>query len=303
MVYPDFPIPKGYAWQYHFLVWLQSFHNTFFDAVAKILTQVGVEGFYLIALPVLFWSVHRKIGIRLAYAFVGSMYVNAWLKDFLHILRPMGIPGIHSVFDPSATGFAMPSAHVQGTTTFWLMVQFWLRKLWLWPLVLVLLIGVGVSRLYSGVHWPLDVLVGWGIGLVFALAGWWLGGWWSYRQYAFRIRMAFAVLLPVVLLVLQRDAASALYATVLLGVGVGAVLEQRWLDVDLDGVWWKRVSTAIIGIACLIAVQWITKGLNLTPLRLVDIAEIRGLLIGLWTTLGAPYVFLLGGLYVKRATD
>lgn len=295
-----FPLPHGIAWQYHFLVWLQTFHTATLDHVAKILTWTGMEGFYLVLLPVLFWSVNRKFGLRLTYVFLASMFVNAWLKEALRILRPTGIPGIRSILLWSGPGYAMPSGHAQGSMTFWLLIGLWFKKVWLWVGLLVLVLAIGVSRLYVGLHWPLDVLVGWGIGLLAAPLGWALGEWWSYRQLAFSIRLVFAVGLPVVLLLIQQDPISALYAALLLGIGSGAVLEEKWLSVDIEKVWWKRISTAIIGIAGLIAVQWLVTVISVWPIPTELLAIIRGVLTGLWGTLGAPYVFRQSGLYRRK---
>ncbi len=295
----DFPLPSGYGWQYHLLLWLQSFHSPILDQVARAVSFTGLEWFYMLVLPVLFWAVNREIGLRLTYVFLTSMYVNAWTKVLFHVRRPTGVPGIRTDFASSASGLSMPSGHAQGTLTFWWMVGAWAKRRWLWFVALVLVFAIGVSRLYLGLHWPLDVLTGWAFGLAFAVVGWALGKWWSYRSYSFSIRLTMAIAFPLVLLLLHRDSTSASYASLLLGIGSGAALEERWLKLRIDPVLWKRISAAVIGIAGLIAVQWLIKW----PQDTVFWEVLKGLLTGLWGTLLAPYVFELCGLYKKKDAD
>ena len=45
-------------------------------------------------------------------------------------------------------------------------------RFYLLSLAVALTFGVGVSRVYLGVHWPTDVLAGWCLGALWALAGW-----------------------------------------------------------------------------------------------------------------------------------
>ncbi|MBX5437494.1 MAG: phosphoesterase, partial [Alicyclobacillaceae bacterium] len=150
--------------------------------------------------------------------------------------------------------------------------------------------------LYLGLHWPADVLAGWALGLVFAVGGWWVGRWWTYRVLGFRWRLGFAVGVPVILCALHPQQPAAEYAAMLLGLGVGALAEERWLALDIDPAWWKRACAAVIGIAGMIALQWVVKW----PQDVWAWPMLRGAALGLWASLGAPFLFALCGLY-RRA--
>lgn len=73
------------------------------------------------------------------------------------------------------SGFSFPSGHALASATFLLLVAFEVRavsaRAGLAAIVLAVLglLYIGLGRIYLGVHWPTDVLAGWGIGTVLAL--------------------------------------------------------------------------------------------------------------------------------------
>ncbi|MCL6517910.1 MAG: phosphatase PAP2 family protein [Alicyclobacillus sp.] len=294
MFAPDFAMPSGMVWQYEVIRWFQSWASVGLTELAKALSLLGVEWFYVVVLPILFWAVSKPLGLRLAYVFLCSMYANGWLKDSLKVLRPIGIPGIESWMTWSATGYSMPAGHAQGPMTFWVMVCRWAGRRWLWIAAMILVAAIGLSRVYLGVHWPLDVLAGWALGLVFGVLGWPLGRWWTKRQYAWNVRMWLSVLFPLALMVIHSGPDSLRYAALLMGIGAGATLEERWVGGQMDPAWWRRACAVIIGIAGLIALQYVIKWPGWPGVTVV-----RDVLTGLWATLAAPWVFVQCGLYRK----
>ncbi|MCL6487748.1 MAG: phosphatase PAP2 family protein [Alicyclobacillus mali] len=293
----SFPLPQGFTWQYDLIVWLQSYHSAMLDRLAVAFSYLGNESFYFAALPVLMLAVDRVLGMRLAYVFFTSMYLNAWLKSYYHIARPIGVPGIRSGDIRSATGLSMPSGHAQGTMTFFTALALWLRRP-VWILCAVLLsVAVGISRVYLGLHWPMDVVIGWVAGLAIGFCGWQIGRWWTYRGVPFGAAVALAVLFPAILLVLARDVTSAVYAVFLLVGGVGAALEKRFLRTSLDPVLWKRVAAGVIALGGVVAVQLAVQAHLEEPLWQYT----RAAAVAAWATVLAPWLFQFLGLYTREA--
>jgi len=67
--------------------------------------------------------------------------------------------------------FSFPSSHAANITASMLFLGFVYRR-WL-PLLLAFAFAVSYSRVYVGVHWPLDSAAGMLVGAALALAAWW----------------------------------------------------------------------------------------------------------------------------------
>ncbi len=143
---------------------VQTFQSPALTAAMKAVTFFGSEYAYLLMLPLVYWCVDERKGFRLGVAFLFSAWLNAFLKLAWKQPRPYD-------FDPSVglareTSFGFPSMHAQGPVTFWGVVGSWLRRPYGLLLAVFVPLIVGFSRVYLGVHFPTDVLAGWGFGLV-----------------------------------------------------------------------------------------------------------------------------------------
>jgi membrane-associated phospholipid phosphatase len=142
----------------------------------------GLEPFFLlvtyfgsdiafIALLSLYYSLSGGTGGRaLGIAFGLSFVTNTFLKEFLNLPRPYFLDA--SVASPAAqatgTGPGLPSGHAQMSATFWFARAARFGHAWLWVFAASVVILVSLSRLYLGVHFIQDVMVGLVLGLYFA---------------------------------------------------------------------------------------------------------------------------------------
>jgi membrane-associated phospholipid phosphatase len=279
-------------WSLDLIAAMQQIHpglHVFF----RSLTFLGQPQFYVLMLPLLLWCVDVRLGARVGVFLLLSSQLNTVLKDFFHQPRP-------SDFDPSLQlawfeGYGLPSGHAQLVVVFWGAIAGWAHRRWLWILTGVLAALVGFSRLYLGVHFPQDIVAGWAIGgvslaLYFAVQGG-LERWLAELELRWQILLAGGV--PLALFISSPGKSVATAMGVLAGVGVGFALSRRYVPFSPAGPIWQRALRFAVGAAVLVpfyaALEAVPLGEGSWP-YLAFRLFLFGLL-GVWATLGAPWLF------------
>jgi len=280
-------------WGIDLIVAIQQIHGPALDSIFRAITFMGEEEFYLFSFPLLFWCVDVGLGARLGILFLLSTYLNIDLKDLFQQPRPFDLDP--SVQLSSAEGYGLPSGHSQSAVVVWGTIAAWARKTWFWVVAIALMVLIGFSRIYLGVHFPTDVLAGWTIGVVL------LGVYFLVQpgvkkrlaELSLGVQITLSLAVPAVLLLIHpvKDTATAM--AVLAGMGLGLVLMHRYVPFSARGPWWQRAVRFLIGGAVVVALYL---GLKMvfpgegSALYLV-FRFLRYWLIGLWVSLGAPWLF------------
>jgi membrane-associated phospholipid phosphatase len=137
--------------------------GTWLIPVMRFFSFFGEEQFYILLLPVIYWCFDAGIAIRLTLLLIMSGYSNAILKTAFHGARPYWFDSRVQAF-ASEISFGMPSGHAQNAASIWGFFTTITTNKWLKFLFIITILFIGVSRLYLGVHFASDVLVGWCIG-------------------------------------------------------------------------------------------------------------------------------------------
>ena len=156
-----------------FLLVNRTLQNPAFDFLMPIFSDKRA-GLLLIAViaPILFARCGRQVWPRIAVAVLAVALSDlgaTLLKDLLQRTRPCHLIADVHLLTGCTASFSMPSGHA--TNIFALAGAVWTaRTRWRWA-VAALAVGVAYSRVYLGVHYPGDVIVGavWGGAIGWAL--------------------------------------------------------------------------------------------------------------------------------------
>ncbi len=285
-------------WGLDFVACLQQYRNPVIDEFMHFITDLGGKH-YLYLLPLLLWSLNFRFMVRTCIMVALSFFLNISCKDWLTLPRPFDI-------DPAITpdrewGYGLPSGHSQNSAILWTLLAGGMAKRWFWIVAIMVIWLIGFSRIYFGLHFPVDILAGWLLALtllalyilwgnraarwlqqqstVFLTGTLWLVCWVAFLLYTYWLKMPF----------------MAGLVAISLGAGTGTIITMRYLRYSGSGSLWHRLVRSAIGLGILSGYIKATDSFFSTVsyddcYQTMFVVYIIG---GLWLTLGAPVLFLM----------
>ncbi len=147
--------------------WLQSLRNGFLDTMFEFFTMFGEELMVIAILGGIYWCVNKKVGERLGITVFISLGFNSLLKIIFMRLRPFMVDeSIVNLRPETSGGYSMPSGHAQSASTVFFGVYQFFKKKSLLIIAIIITTLVAISRMYIGVHYLSDVIVGSLLGII-----------------------------------------------------------------------------------------------------------------------------------------
>ncbi len=256
------------------LYWLESIRTPFLDKFFSLITHLGSETLFLAIAIIVFWCFSKKGGYYLmTVGFLGTV-INQFLKLACRIPRPWVKDPDFTIVESAraeADGYSFPSGHTQSVTTALGCPARFSKKLILRIVCVVLILLTGLSRMYLGVHTPLDVGVSLVIGavLVFALYPLFKNCDENPRPMRIAMLVLIACSLGLVLFVelmpwpadidLHNLESGTKNGYLILGCSVGillaSVIERKKIQFDHRAPWWAQILKTAIGLGLVLGLK------------------------------------------------
>ncbi|SMP46561.1 undecaprenyl-diphosphatase [Sphaerochaeta associata] len=135
--------------------------NPILDFLANIASAVGEQTFVIAVILYIFYNYDKKKGFGLFTSVLFAVLGMGILKAVVRAPRPFQVlESIDGKRLETATGYSFPSGHTTTGAAFYTALALTFKKRPVSILCAVMMALVGLSRLYLGVHWPIDVFAG-----------------------------------------------------------------------------------------------------------------------------------------------
>ena len=230
---------------------IQSIANPFWDFLFQLITICGEQIVIILIIGIIYWTLDKRLGEYIAYSVLTSVLLNSTIKDIFKMKRPIGEEGIRTLREQTATGYSFPSGHTQSASSFYGAIAIYLRKRVMYIIATIMIILIGFSRLYLGVHYPKDVIVGGILGVLTSLI--------CYKLYN-RVEnkmllyvVTFAIFIPALTFAHSADFIKGMGTY--LGFIIGIYIEKRYVNFSTEGNTGNKIIRVLLGIVILLVLQ------------------------------------------------
>lgn len=162
---------EAFSFDRSFLLWLHQFANPQFDRLMLFFTALGdpptVVSIFVMTIAWLLLKRQYSDAIRFAIVCAGGIIINQEMKLFFAKPRPeLWTRLITDLTFSFPSGHAVGSMVVYGFIAYLLAKHLQSYKIYIYAIASIVIISIGFSRLYLGVHYPTDIIAGYGIGFL-----------------------------------------------------------------------------------------------------------------------------------------
>ena len=256
----------------NFLYFLERIRVPVLNEFMLLITQLGEETAFLVAALILFWCVDKYKGYYvLSVGFIGTL-ANQFMKLWFRIPRPWILDEKFTILEQAreaASGYSFPSGHTQSAVGTFGAIAYTAKNKWVRLIAVVIAVLVPLSRMYIGVHTPLDVTVAaaMAVVLIILLHPIVLGrarnnipfllGFMTILAAAF---LCFVEFYPFPSDIDPHNLSSGVKnAYTLIGAMIGLlvvyIVDEKWQDFCTNAVWWAQVLKVVLGLLLVLAVK------------------------------------------------
>lgn len=257
-----------------FLYFLESIRNPIFDFIFATVTHLGEETFFLVIAILFFWCVNKREGYFILITGLVGTIVNQVAKLFFRIPRPWVLDPEFDIIESAreeATGYSFPSGHTQNIAGTYGSICAHNPKKWKTALCVTIIVLVAFSRMYLGVHTPLDVVVSLlvALGLILLLRPVFKSEE-NFKKFMPIVAVASVVLsVGFLVYVLSISGDTTLdphnyksglkNACTLLGCTAALIpvyiLDLKLIKFETDGRWYAQIIKLVLGLAGVLAIK------------------------------------------------
>lgn len=268
-----------------FILFIQSYSNPFLDNFFKLVTMMGEDFFIMIVVGIIFWTVNKKFAYRIAFVYLTNGVLNLSLKEIFKTQRIIGEAGIRSLRVETAGGYSFPSGHTQSAASLWTVVMLKIKQRWFYVLAVLMMVLVGLSRIYLGVHRPVDVIFGLLIGFSWVFLGNILFDYMEKSDRRVVLIICFLILLSMAFV---RNYTFYKAAGITISLLLGYMIESRYIKYSVKAPIMQQILKLFIGFSVMLIIK---SGIKIVlPVSILS-DFLRYFVLGLWLTVGGPYIF------------
>lgn len=280
-----------------FLELLSNFRTEFLDIFFRIISVFGEITILLPIICILYWCINKRLAYRTLFAFFFSGSIVHGAKITFRIPRPWII---NPDFTPTssaletATGYSFPSGHTQSSSSVFLSFALWTKNKFVSAFSYIIIALVIFSRMYLGVHTPLDVFTSLVISIVIVHALRHITENYDFprsnKAGLLIIAFAYAAGLILYSLLLIRWNISTLelvgdaivFACSLAGFAIGAYIENRFINFGTECLSiFTQIIKIILGIGGMLLIKY---AFSLLPFSEVILDASLSFTVCIWAT-------------------